>query len=286
MLTVLESLELSTEYLKKKGIKSPRMNAELLLSHILKCGRMDLYLRFNQPLNNAETELYRNYILRRGNFEPYQYIVGEVEFYGLKFFVDNNVLIPRQETEILVETVINDIPNGAEQKILDIGTGSGNIAITLAKKLPQSKVISVDVSAEAIKTAERNRKLHDVKKRVGFMNTDILTDNLEKYYGVFDVVVSNPPYVEIDEFDNLQKEITDFEPKIALTDFSDGLKFYKNIIMKSKNWLAAKGRLYFELGEGQAKNVENLLLQNGFEEIKIIKDYSDINRVISAVKSA
>ena len=286
MLTVLQSLELSTEYLEKKGIESARTNAELLLSHILGCGRLDLYLRFNQPLSRVETELYREYISRRGNFEPYQYIVGETEFYGLKFFVDDNVLIPRQETEILIETIINAVADKDELKILDIGTGSGNIPIALAENLPQSKIISVDVSAEAIKVAERNREEHNLKQRVGFIRTDIFNDNLEKYYGVFDVVVSNPPYVEKEEFKNLQKEIIDFEPDMAVTDFSDGLKFYKKIIAKSKNWLAEKGKLFFELGKGQADDVKNLLLQNGYKEVRIIKDYAEIDRVITAVKPA
>ncbi len=151
MLTVLESLELSSQFLEKKGIESARMNAELLLAHILECKRLDLYLRFNQPLNKIETDTYRDYITRRGNFEPYQYIVGDVEFYGLKFFVDKNVLIPRQETEILIDTIIEKYQKEEELKILDIGTGSGNIPISLAMNLPESKVISIDVSQDAIK---------------------------------------------------------------------------------------------------------------------------------------
>lgn len=284
MLTVLESLELSSNFLKKKGIESSRMNAELLLAHILECKRLDLYLRFNQPLNKKETNTYRDFITRRGNYEPYQYIVGDVEFYGLKFFVDKNVLIPRQETEILIETILEKHPKDKELKVLDIGTGSGNIPISLAMNLPESKVISIDISAEAIKVAEQNREFHDLKSRVGFIKSDILTDNLEKYNSTFDIIVSNPPYVKKDEYETLQKEITEFEPDIAVTDFSDGYKFYKEISRKSMVLLKKNGMLFFEVGLGQADDVKNIMQENGFENVEIGKDLSEIDRVVFGVK--
>ena len=158
MIKVLDAIVLSTEFLEKKGVESARMNAELLLAHILECQRLDLYLRYNQPLNKIETDTYRDYISRRGNFEPYQYIVGDVEFYGLKIFVDKNVLIPRQETEILIEKILEKYPKNEELKIFDIGTGSGNIPISLAVNLPESKVISIDISQDAIKVAEQKQR--------------------------------------------------------------------------------------------------------------------------------
>ncbi len=284
MLTVLESLELSSKFLDNKGVESARMNAELLLAHILECKRLDLYLRFNQPLNKNETDIYRNYITRRGNFEPYQYIIGDAEFYGLKFIVDKNVLIPRPETEILVETILEKYPKDEELKILDIGTGSGNIPITLAVNLPESKVISIDISAEAIKVAEQNRELHDLKSRVGFIKSDILTENLEKYNNTFNIIVSNPPYVKKEEFGTLQKEIVDFEPDIAVTDFEDGLKFYKEISRKSHLLLREKGILFFEVGQGQAEEVKSIMEKNGFTNVEIQKDLSDIERVVLGVK--
>ena len=284
MLTVLESLELSSQFLEKKGIESARMNAELLLANILECQRLDLYLRFNQPLNKIETNTYRDYITRRGNFEPYQYIVGDVEFYGLKFFVDKSVLIPRQETEILIETILEKYPKDDELKILDIGTGSGNIPISLAMNLPESKVISIDVSQDAIKIAEQNRELHDLKSRVGFIKSDILTDNLEKYNNTFDIIVSNPPYVKNEEFETLQKEITEFEPEIAVTDFDDGLKFYKEISIKSKALLKENGMLFFEVGKEQVEDVKEIMRENGFQNIEIQKDLSEIERVVFGAK--
>jgi len=280
MLTVLESLKLSTTFLENKGIESARMNAELLLSHILECKRLDLYLRFDQPLKPNETNIYREYISRRGNFEPFQYIVGEVEFYGLKFFVDKNVLIPRQETEILIETILENTSKTNELKILDIGSGSGNIPISLAVNLPLSKVISIDISAEAISVAEKNRELHDLKSRIGFIKADILINNLEKYNNTLDIIVSNPPYVNKDEFSTLQKEILNFEPEIAVTDFSDGLAFYKVISEKSKSLLKENGMLFFEVGQGQAEDVQSIMMKNGFKNIEIIKDLDRIERVV------
>lgn len=280
MLTVLESLKLSTTFLENKGIESARMNAELLLSHILKCKRLDLYLRFDQPLAQNETNLYREYITRRSNFEPFQYIVGEVEFYGLKFFVDKNVLIPRQETEILIETILENTSKTDELKILDIGSGSGNIPISLAVNLLESKIISIDISGDAIKVAEKNRELHDLKSRVGFIKTDILTNNLEKYLNTFDIIVSNPPYVNKDEFSTLQKEIINFEPEIAVTDNDDGYKFYKVISEKSKGLLKENGMLFFEIGHGQSEKIKSIMSENGFENITIRKDYSGIDRVV------
>lgn len=284
MIKVLDAIVLSTDYLEKKGIESARMNAELLLAHILECQRLELYLRFDQPLNKIETDTYRDYISRRGNFEPYQYIVGDVEFYGLKFFVDKNVLIPRQETEILIEKILEKYPKDEELKILDIGTGSGNIPISLAINLPESKVISMDVSQDAIKVAEQNRELHDLNSRIGFIKSDILTDTLEKYNGTFDIIVSNPPYVEEAEFKTLQKEIKEYEPDIAITDFDDGLKFYKEISSKSKTLLKENGMLFFEVGKDQAEDVKEIMKENGFQNIKIQNDLSDIERVVFGVR--
>lgn len=284
MLTVLESLELSTKFLQNKGIESPRLNAELLLSHILNCKRLELYLRFNQPLNSSETNTYRNYISRRGNFEPYQYIIGEVEFYGLRILVDKNVLIPRQDTEILIEAILSKYSQ-EDLKLLDIGTGSGNIPITLATHLSNSKIIATDISQNAILIAEKNRKLHNMQSRIGFIKSDFINDNLDNYKNKFDIVVSNPPYVNNGEFKTLQKEITEYEPQIAVTDFSDGLKFYKVISKKSKNLLKHNGMLFFEVGKGQSEDVKNIMLDNGFTNIEIVKDFNEIDRVVFGVFS-
>ncbi len=279
MLTVLESIKLSTEYLQNKGIESPRINAELLLANILNCKRLDLYLKFDQPLRKDEIRIYREFIKRRGKFEPLQYIIGSVEFYGLEFKVNKSVLIPRPETEILVETIINSFNSEENIDILDIGTGSGNIAVALAKNLLNSKVDAIDNSLEALEIAKENARLNSVEDRIDFINNNIMNGNnlsAKKY----DVVVSNPPYVSVVEFPELQPELKVYEPRIALTDEGDGFSFFRIIASIAKNILKDKAKLFFEVGKDQYKQVKQILQDNNFKNITIKKDYLDIERVI------
>ena len=279
MLTVLESIKLSTEYLQKKGVESPRINAELLLANILNCKRLDLYLKFDQPLKEEEINLYREFISRRGKFEPLQYITGSVEFFGLEFKVNKSVLIPRPETEILVETVIYSADKEENIDILDIGTGSGNIAVSVAKNLPNSNISAIDNSSEALMVAKENAKLNSVANRINFINDSILNGviySAKKY----DIIVSNPPYISVDEFQNLQPELKVYEPRTALTDEGDGFLFFRIISSKTKNMLKEKGKLFFEVGKDQYKQVENILLENDFRNVTVKKDYLNIERVV------
>ena len=279
MLTVLESIRLSTEYLQNKGIESPRINAELLLADILKCKRLDLYLKFEQPLKEDEIKIYREFIKRRGKFEPLQYITGSVEFYGFEFKVNKSVLIPRPETEILVETIINSVKKDESISILDIGTGSGNISISIAKNLPNSIISAIDSSKEALEIAKENARLNSVGEKINFINESILNGyiyNAEK----FDLVVSNPPYISAEEFQNLRPELKVYEPCTALTDNSDGLSFFRVISERSGSILKEKGKLFFEIGKDQYKQVEEILLENKFRNIQVKKDYLNIERVI------
>lgn len=277
MLTVLESLQLSSEYLEKKGIDSARMNAELLLANILKCGRLDLYLKFDKPLTDEETTIYRDYIARRGKFEPLQYILGKVEFYGISFIVNPNVLIPRQETEILVEQVLNYTGSG-DISILDIGTGSGCIAISLSKNLPNAKITAIDISRDALKVAWQNIKLNNVEN-CELKQFDIINDDITQL-GKFDVIVSNPPYVEKKLYSNLQKEIVLHEPRMALTDEDDGYKFYRKICQVGKKLLTPSGTLFFEAGDGMSLALRDIMAGYGYEKIELKKDYLEINRVV------
>lgn len=279
MLNVIESLKLSTEYLEKKGIESARLNAELLLSEILNCKRLDLYLKFDQPLKENEVDRYREWISRRGKFEPLQYIIGKVEFYGLQFKVTRDVLIPRSETEILVEEVINFYKGKSGLKILDIGTGSGNIPIALVKNLANAEITTVDISAKALEIAKENALLNGVESEVKFILSDV--NHLKIETGLFDIVISNPPYISAEEYPTLQKEIIDYEPSIALTDANDGFDFYRAIAEKSKSFLKKGGKLFLEIGKGQFEDVEKILSKNDFHNIEIIKDYQQIERVIS-----
>ena len=284
MYSILQIIELSAEYLNTKGVESPRLNAELLLANLLNCKRLDLYLKYDQPLKEIEINKYRELIARRGKREPLQYIIGNVEFYGLNFSVNPNVLIPRQETEILVDQIISNIDKNTKVKILDIGTGSGNIPIALAKNLPNVEIVAIDISGNAIAIAKFNSERNNVSDRINFINSDfnkyLISENHQ-----FDIIVSNPPYIKIDEYNLLEKELTDFEPNIALTDFNDGLTFYRNISEKSKSLLKSNGQIYFEVGISQSGKVKEILEKNNFSNIKLVKDYLEIERVVYGDKN-
>lgn len=278
MITVLEAIKLSTEYFQKKQIESPRANAEILLAEILHCKRLDLYLSFDKPLSENELNLYREFIKKRGMHIPLQYIIGSVEFYTLKIMVNESVLIPRAETELLVEKIINDFKDRAELKILDIGSGSGNISLSLAKHLINSKVIGIDVSEKALDTAKQNAELNHIEN-VDFKLFDIMSDEIFQL-GKFDLIVSNPPYVSELDFHQLEPELKVYEPRIALTDQADGLTFYNRITSIAKNILDDPGYLYFEIGRDQQSMIYEMMVKENFVNIEIQKDYAGIDRII------
>jgi len=277
ILTVLEVLKLSTAYLEEKSIESARLNAELLLASILNCKRIDLYLLFDRPLDENEIAAYREFISRRSKHEPLQYILGEVEFYGLKFKVNKNVLIPRPETEFLIEKAISLVNENKLKSILDIGTGSGNIPISLAKNLNGVEITSIDISEEAYKVAEQNSIYNEVSGKICLINTDIKNYLPESK---FDMIISNPPYVSQNDYSNLSNDIVNYEPAISITDFSDGYEFYRIITNKSDSFLNKGGFLLCEMAQGQSEFIQKMFSDADFSEIKIIKDYQNIDRVI------
>lgn len=279
MITVLESIKLSTQFLTEKGIDSPRANAEILLADILNCKRLDLYLLFDRPLTEFELQRYREYLKRRGTFEPLQYITGKVEFYGIEILVDRSVLIPRPETEILVENIIKQCSAKTKLSILDIGCGSGNISIALAFNLTSAKITSTDISDEAIKIASQNAEQNNVADKITFVKHDILKEDLDNFKS-FDIIVSNPPYVSKEKFSSLQKEITNFEPRVAVTDEKDGYTFFRVIAEKASKKLNDKGKLFFEIAEGQSNEVVQIMSTKNFTNIEIIKDYQGIDRIV------
>jgi release factor glutamine methyltransferase len=279
MITILEVIKLSAEYLDKKGVESPRVNAEILLTEVLKSKRIDLYLSFDKPLGESELTAYREMIRKRGMRIPLQYILGYVEFYGIKLKVDSSVLIPRPETELLVENIILDVKNNGEIKILDIGVGSGNISIALLMNLPGASVIGIDTSPTALETARLNSITHSVQNRIELSQFNILSDNIETL-GKFDIVVSNPPYISKSDYNTLEPELKNYEPFEALTDDSDGFTFYDAIISKSKNLYKTSGKLYLEIAQGQANIIKSKLIENNFSDIRIIKDLAGIDRII------
>lgn len=279
MLTVLEAIRLSDEYLKKHNIESARLNAELLLAEILNCKRLDLYLIYDKPLSENEIKKYREFIKRRSQREPLQYIIGHVEFYGYKFFVDSSVLIPRPETELLVEAVLKEYENKDSIRILDIGIGSGNISVSLLKNLYNSTAVGIDVSEQALLLAKKNAELHQMADKIELKKFDVLMDDY-KSLGRFDLIISNPPYVSIKDFNSLDPELKFYEPASSITDYANGFKFYERIIPLAKDLLHTDGNLFLELGKDQAERVKVLMLSNGFRNIKVLKDYSKIDRII------
>ena len=281
ILTVLEVIKLSTAYLEEKGIESARLNAELLLASILNCKRIDLYLLFDRPLDENEIIEYREFISRRSKHEPLQYILGEVEFYGLKFKVNKNVLIPRPETEFLIEKAISLVNENKLKSILDIGTGAGNIPITLSKNLNGIEITSIDVSEEAYKVAEENAIYNEVKNKINLLNADI---NDYTSDSKFDMIISNPPYVSKENYNNLSKDIH-YEPAVSITDFSDGYEFYRIVTKKSDSLLNNGGFLLCEMAQGQSEHIQKMFTEANFNEITVIKDYQNIDRVIVGRKS-
>lgn len=279
-MTILETLKLATEYLEKHKIENPRLNAELLLAEILKCKRLELYTNFDKPLKEDELEKFREYLRRRSRGEPLQYITGKVNFFGYEFIVTPDVLIPRPETELLVEEVIQSFDNNLPLKILDICSGSGNIGIVLAKFFKNSIVHCIDVSDKAIEVGKLNSQQLKTENVV-FQKLDILNDvPLEKD---FDVIVSNPPYISVEKKESLQDEVKLYEPHIALF-VDEELKFYRRILKIAKEILKLDGKIFFEIDHHIADDVYELMLQNGFTEIVIKKDFSNLNRIISGVK--
>jgi release factor glutamine methyltransferase len=290
--TILEVINKTTPYFEKQGIESPRLTIELLLAHLLKKKRMQLYLEFERDLDEKTLEALRGMVKRRVAGEPLQYITGETEFYGLKLMVDKRVLIPRPETELLVETVAGRVKTedggqkaeGGERKevakIVDVGTGSGCIAIALAKKLPTAEITAIDVSEEALEVARGNAKLHQVEKNIRFLESDLLEIVPSGF--VADAIVSNPPYIADGEMAKLPKEVRDFEPVRALAAGEDGLKVIRRLVMNARRFLSSSGFMALEIGAGQRVAVEEIFGQRGWDVVEVVKDLQGHERVIVA----
>ena len=279
--TIQKTLNWTIEYFTKKEISEPRLSAELLLAAVLKCKRMDLYVQFERILEAGELATYRGMIQRRTKHEPVQYIIGEQEFMGFRFQVSPDVLIPRFDTEILVESAVQELEHleGSAQ-ILDVGTGSGAIAISLAKLLPNATVQAIDISEKAVKAAERNAAGLGAEN-VSFRVQDALELTADTL-GKFDCIVSNPPYIAEQIKAELDKQVTEFEPGQALFAGKDGLDFYRAFIPVLPKLLNPGGLIFFEIGYDQSSAVSELLKEHGFNTINYIKDFQQHIRVIKA----
>ena len=279
-LTILEIINKTTQFFKQKNIEDPRLNTERLLSALLNIDRVQLYLQYDRLLTMKETELFRDYIRRRAENEPLQYIIGETEFMGLRFQVNPAVLIPRPETEILTEKILSLLESQSLQNptIWEIGTGSGCIAVSLAHFWPGCKIIATDVCKQSLQVAEQNAILNGVKDKINFIHHDILKDSVESF-NQSDIIVSNPPYISLEEYASLGDEIRLFEPKIALTDNSEGLIFYEKIFSLIENGHRCKFVLV-ELSGTQTEKIIQHAQQFNFVNIEVFTDLNNISRIL------
>jgi len=270
-------------HLQKRGFDEARLNVELLLAHALRCRRIELYSNFQRSLTQEEVGEFFLLYERRLKHEPVQYILGATSFMGLQMKVDPRVLIPRPETETLVEQTMiacNNFASGGKIHILEIGTGSGNIAIALAKYVKNVRVTSIDNSPTALDVARMNIREHGLESTVELREMNIFEPMDQLLLRRFDVLVSNPPYVPPDEWETLRPEVKNYEPKNAATDSEDGFEFYRRIFELAPYLLVDRGLALVEVGDGCAKEVEELMNQNGLEEISIAPDLQGTNRVV------
>lgn len=277
--TTLKVLAWTTGYLAERGVENARREAEWLLCAATGLDRVGLYLNFEKPLNDQELAAFRATVARRGRREPLQHILGTQEFDGLSFEVTPAVLIPRHDTETLLEQAIEHAPEAA--CILDLGTGSGCISIALGRRLPDARITAVDLSEEALLVARRNAELNGVA--IEFLQGSFFQPVNGR---TFNLIVSNPPYITTADLSELQPEVRDFEPKLALDGGPDGLAAYRAIIMEAPKHLAPGGWLLLEVGAGQAQDVVALLAQSGFTAIITATDAACIERVVGGCHGA
>jgi release factor glutamine methyltransferase len=281
--TVLEVIQRSTEFLSQKGVESPRLQTELLLSHLLKLPRMQLYLNFERVLTGAELDEVRQLVKRRAKREPLQQIVGSTSFCGLEIAVSRQVLIPRPETELLAERgwqyLLKLGPSGS-LSTLDFGTGSGCLAIALATNAPTSRVWAIDASKEALEVARSNVDRHGLGERIQLLQGNALTVLPPEIR--FDLILSNPPYIPTAEIGRLQTEVRDYDPRQALDGGADGLDFYRYLAPVAGPWLKQAGKIMLEFGDGQAELVREIFEKENWIVEELMQDYTQRPRILIA----
>ena len=272
--TVLRVLQWTTDYFLQKGIEGGRLDAELLLADALQLDRVGLYLNYDRPLSDEELAACRARVGRRARREPLQYILGLAEFWSLPLRVTPAVLIPRPDTEVLVEEALSHF--ATEGRVLDVGTGSGAIALAIASERPAAQLEGVDVSAEALAVAEENARENGLAARVSLRQADLA----RLAGGPYDLIVANPPYIPAAEMVTLMPEVRDFEPALALCGGADGLENYRRLACQAPVLLCPGGWLLVEVGVGQAPAVEKLFAEAGLAEVYNREDYAGIPRVV------
>lgn len=281
-MTIDSALAFAAETLSDSGISEPVREARSLLSDAIGKDASFLYAHPEYSLTDRESETFRSFVTRRSDREPYQYIVGKQEFHGLDFVVDENVLIPRPETEAIVERSIGFLLGLASPLMCEIGVGSGCISVATLYHSPNAKGTGVDISAAALAVASRNAAEHGVTDRLQLLVSDVF-DNVPAELE-FDLIVANPPYVSLDEFEGLQPEVRDHEPSIALTDNGDGLSVIERIVQEAPRYVRSGGLLLVEIGFTQADSVLAFAQAGPWDEIEIIADLQGIPRTLSALR--
>lgn len=276
---LLDILEITTRHFKKNDIENPRLNAECLLADALNLDRIQLYLQYERLLSKEELEKYRELVRRRSRHEPLQYITGKTEFMGLPFQLTTDVLIPRPETESVVEHAVAKLKelNIQSPLIWDIGTGSGCIAISMAHYFPDSLIMASDISDAILAVAQQNARINLVQDRIEFFNHNILTDTLPENRTI-NMIISNPPYITESEWHTLPREVRDFEPEFALTDHLNGLTFYKRICDLASH--LNPDIIILELSGTQFDNIIKLTKNANFKDIDILNDMNAIPRIL------
>ncbi len=274
---VIDILKWGEEYFKKKGFENSKREIEWLLCDLLTLKRIELYVQFEKPLENKDLNTLKKWIYRRLKKEPLQYITGKTEFYGRSFCITPEVLIPRPETERVVDVALHTIGNIKSPSIIDIGTGAGIIAVSLGAERPDARIDAIDISREAIGVAKKNAKINDIKN-INFFVSDFLNEALR---GPYDVMVSNPPYIPRHEMGKLMADVHEYEPRIALTDDSDGLTFYHRFSEVSRGLIRPGGWLILEIGLGShPEKVKKIFQKTGFSPIDFVADFNGDDRVL------
>lgn len=281
-MTVLETIQKSAEFLAKRGVESPRLQAELLLAQLLKMPRMKLYLNFDRVLTEQETDALRQSVKRRGQREPLQHIIGSISFCGFDLAVDRRALVPRPETEILAELGWNFLSTSIScpPAALDVGTGTGCIAIALAAKCPNARITATDISADALALARENAAANKVAARIDFYAGDAFAPLPGE--ARFDLIISNPPYIASGEIEMLEPEVRDFDPRAALDGGADGLDFYRTFAARARPFLNPAGKLMVEFGDGQAQAIRELFESEKWIVEAVKDDYSQRARILIA----
>ena len=277
-MTVLEAIQKSTDFLAKRDVESPRLQAELLLAHRLKMPRMKLYLNFDRALSPEDTDTYREWIKRRSQREPLQHIIGSTSFCGYEITVNRHALVPRPETEILAESGWTFLAGRDSASALDMGTGTGCIAIALSAKIPNAKIFASDISPDALALAKENAAKNSAQ--IEFLQGDGFA--ALPAGSQFDLIISNPPYIPTAEIETQQPEVRDFDPRQALDGGADGLDFYRRFAKEAKTFLKPDGKIMLEFGDGQAPAIRKIFENEKWIVEAVKDDYSQRARILIA----